>query len=254
MTRMVLLTRPQPVDDGVADALQKVGVHYLHLPTLRVAAQVDEAFESSIRHVGVDCDGVVLVSQHAVAFAAERLQELKCIWPAHAWMAAVGHASGQAIAKNWPQARLITPALGSAEDSDGLWQALDEAGLIRPKNKVLIVRAQTGRDVLRQRLIDAGVQVDVWSCYHRAPQQWRDSERQQVTAQLQSHGLVLSITSIEGLISLCDNCVALLDDLRHQPLVTLHSAIAMAAKQLGFLNVICVAPHQMAETLLAQCR
>ena len=250
MSRVALLTRPLPVRDGVMDTLQAGSMTVLSLPTLHVSAHIDAAFEAHLlQH---NYNGVVCVSQHAVAFVAERLAALNGRFSDDTWFAAVGAASGQALHETWPNARIITPESGDTQDTDGLWRALTRQHLIQPNYKVLIARAQSGRDVLLHRLQDSGVLVDVWPCYRRDEVRWRDDERHTVLEVLNQHGLVLSITSIEGLRSLLRNLAPIPEILWQQPLVTLHPVIAEAARHQGFTHVVCVSPHEMSAALLAQ--
>ena len=250
MSRVALLTRPLPVRDGVMETLQAGGMTVLSLPTLHVSAHIDAAFEAHLlQH---NYNGVVCVSQHAVAFVAERLAALNWYFSDDTWFAAVGTASGQALREAWSNARVITPELGDTQDTDGLWRVLTRQHLIQPNQKVLIARAQSGRDVLLHRLQDFGVLVDVWPCYRRDEVRWRDDERHTVLEALNQHGLVLSITSIEGLRSLLHNLAPIPEVLWQQPLVALHPVIAEAARHKGFTRVVCVAPQEMSAALLAQ--
>ena len=250
MSRVALLTRPLPVRDGVMETLQAGGMTVLSLPTLHVSAHIDAAFEAHLlQH---NYNGVVCVSQHAVAFVAERLAALNWHFSDDTWFAAVGTASGQALREAWSNARVITPELGDTQDTDGLWRVLTRQHLIQPNQKVLIARAQSGRDVLLHRLQDFGVLVDVWPCYRRDEVRWRDDERHTVLEALNQHGLVLSITSIEGLRSLLHNLAPIPEVLWQQPLVALHPVIAEAARHKGFTRVVCVSPHEMSAALLAQ--
>lgn len=248
MSRVALLTRPLPVHDGVLESLQVAGMRTLCVPTLVVLPQVDVAFEHALaaRHY----DGVVFVSQHAVHFATQRLTACGHHFAQRTWMAAVGMATSQAIRAQWPAAQVFKPDVDDAQDSEGLWRALNQAGLIVPEHRILMVRAQTGRDTLRQRLQNAQLNVDVWPCYQRQVLRWTDDEKYQVMQAMQRNGLVISATSIEGLNGLLAQFEAH-DELFKQPLVALHPAIMHAAQQLGFDQTHCVAPHEMAAAIFA---
>lgn len=250
MGRVALLTRPLPVRDGVAEALQAAGMESLSLPTLAVTGHIDAAFEAHL--IKQNYDGVVCVSQHAVTFAQQRLTALNFNFSPHTWLAAVGAASAQGLRQAWPDARIITPAVQDSQDSEGLWRALEQTGSIAPSHKVLIVRAQTGRDVLLQRMQTAHMQVDVWSCYQRQPLIWSDTQKNSVQTALMQHGLAISLTSIEGLHGLLHNLAPIVPQLWQQPVITLHPAIAQAAQQAGFSNISCVPASQIANALLAQ--
>jgi uroporphyrinogen-III synthase len=255
MSRTVILTRPLPVHDGVMAVLEAQAVPVLQLPTMAVSAYVDAEQEQHLCQSWSSYAGVMFVSQHAVAFAGQRLIQLGLDWHEPTWAAAVGQGSGQAIAQHWPDVRLVTPALDDAQDSDGLWRALQQNKLIQSGQSVLIVRAQIGRDTFIQRLQNAQVSVDVWSCYQRDVLMWSAAQRGAFCSALNTSGVVLSVTSAEGLLALMANVPE--SDwplLRQQKLVTLHPAIAAAAHEKGFTDVAVVPVSLMANALIEHSR
>jgi uroporphyrinogen-III synthase len=236
-------------------ALETESVPVLQLPTLAVSPRVDEQQEKHVRQNWSCYAGVMFVSQHAVAFAGQRLNQLSLDWPNHTWAAAVGQGSALAIVQHWPHVRLVTPALDDVQDSDGLWRALLQHSFIQSEQSVLIVRAQVGRDAFMQRLQQANIRADIWSCYQREALTWTAAQRLAFCHALVTDGVVLSITSTEGLLALMANVPE--GDwplLRQQKVVTLHPTIAAAAKEKGFADVVVVPVLAMASSLIEYSR
>ncbi|GHA71803.1 uroporphyrinogen-III synthase [Formosimonas limnophila] len=255
MSRTVILTRPLPVHDRVMAVLEAEVVPVLELPTMTVSPYVDAEQEQHLCQSWSSYAGVMFVSQHAVAFAGQRLTQLGLDWHEPTWAAVVGQGSAQAIAQHWPHVRLVTPALDDAQDSDGLWRALRQNNLVQSGQTVLIVRAQIGRDTFIQRLQQANVSVDVWSCYRRDALAWSAAQRGAFCSALNTSGVVLSVTSADGLLALMANVPE--SDwplLRQQKLVTLHPAIAAAAHGKGFTDVVVVPASLMANALIEYSR
>lgn len=253
--RTIVLTRPHPVYDGVAGDLVAQGYAVLDLPTLSVVANIDHSFESTLPRHWSTYDGAMFVSQHAVRFAAQRLSALSLDWRRNLWAASVGGATADAIRVVFPNAPIVLPDADAAHDSVGLWAAMQskfDSQQLKTA-RILVVRAQIGRDFLLNQLTSAGATVDVWACYRREVLVWSDAQREGFKTALAKSGLVLSITSAEGLLALLSNCLTLSDleqrELRQQPVITLHHSIAQVATTQGFERVHVRAPAEMGAVL-----
>ena len=251
--RTIVLTRPQPIHDHITPALRAQGLQVLGLPTLHVAAHVDTVFERHLLTHWASYQGVMLVSQHAVSFAAQRLRVLGLTWLDQVWAAAVGHTTADAAHRQWPNASLVFPAAHELQDSEGLWKALQGSHIDVMGQRILIVRAQVGRDTFLNHLRAAGAVVDVWSCYRREILTWSVAQCHDFKNALRRQGVVLSITSQEGVLALLDNLMALSDEdrqwVRAQPVLTLHPSIAECARSHGFNHVYTAPTKQVVEHL-----
>ncbi|TDR31144.1 uroporphyrinogen-III synthase [Hydromonas duriensis] len=239
--RTVVLTRPQPVHDGVSSFLSQRHVPLLSLPTLHVGLRIHPEFESHLQHNWNAYHGVMFVSQHAVQFAAQRLQALNLNWRTELWAAAVGQTTAVSVQRAWPHAQVICPAVNEMPDSERLWSTLQSQTADWASQRVLIVRAQNGRDAFLNWLRGAGATVDVWSCYQRENLSWSELQYHAFVSALHQTGVVLSITSQEGLNSLLNNLQHLNERDKHtllqQPVLTLHPSIATHARKCGFVSV-----------------
>jgi uroporphyrinogen-III synthase len=107
---------------------------------------------------------------------------LRTDWPAGTAIAAVGASSLELVRRSLPgagRARFIAPVQGEAtardaetgatSGSEALWPLL--CTLQPPPRRVLIVRAETGREWLAQRLRQSGAEVEYASVYRRVEHQ-----------------------------------------------------------------------------------
>lgn len=124
------------------------------------------ALRSSVERLAL-FDLVVFVSPAAVGAMAPLLGDA---WPARVAIAAVGATTAQAARAQLPQAsqaHIICPDGDSTADggSESLWKAIERT-LPAPRH-VLIVRAQTGRQWLADRLLGSGAKVEEAVAYRR---------------------------------------------------------------------------------------
>jgi len=171
----VILTRPVGRNQVLARRLQRDGVVTLELPALALTAITCEAGRLPRPD---DYDLVVFVSGAAARAYAEQLQHsahVSC-WPAHVPVACVGPASARSLRGGfWPPTLVVLHPASTAprHDSEALWQVLQP---VLPRlQRVLIVRAGTGREWLSERLRRAGVSVVCHAAYQRQAADWSEA-------------------------------------------------------------------------------
>jgi len=204
----VVLTRPEGRNEVLADYLQAQGCPTLILPALTIAALLGCAETLPLPD---DYDLVIFVSGTAVRAYAEQLQRMarRQQWPSTVPVASVGPATAAAMRGDfWPAAlRVLRPGADAlTHDSEALWQVLSQSGL--SLRRVLLVRGQTGREWLAQRLTQNGAVVDRYAAYTRQAADWPDSARRML-----SHWRAIGqvpvwlVTSGEGLDAVYRNIV-----------------------------------------------
>ena len=119
-------------------------------------------------------------------------------------MAAVGGQTALAIRQRFgPLATVLCPLEGARQDSEALWQVL--APSLTSFSRVLIVRAETGRDWLGDQFIAKGCQVDFIAVYNRKPCVWSAEQVQKLnttlTLKLPLIWLFTSSESVEAVAS-----------------------------------------------------
>ena len=166
----------------------------------------------------------------------------------------VGEGSRQALARHGlteSNARIASPVDPHRTDSETLLDVLDMKALIG--RRVLIVRAETGRELLADRLRSAGVLVEQIAAYQRALPAL-DAERRAQLRDLLAKRLAWVITSSEALRHLLEMVRQMAQDLvlsqlLDSQLIVPHPRIAETAHALGFTRVTQTASGD--EALLA---
>lgn len=176
MPPLAVLTRPSGRNEALAGKLSAAGWQVLALPALVLAPLADAGPPPSPR----DFDLVVFVSGNAARLYLEQI-DLPDGWPVGTTAATVGIASACALLEH-PYFGggghvLHPPADAPSHDSEALWQVLSRGPLPR---RVLLVRGETGRDWLADRLTEAGAQVRRHALYRRQAARWPDAAVRQL--------------------------------------------------------------------------
>jgi uroporphyrinogen-III synthase len=166
--RGVLVTRPGDAGQRLSAALRDRGQDALWWPAFDLLAPEDAGALQQVTATLPEFDLAIFVSPAAVRGWAQL--ELSRSWPSSTAIAAVGHSSLQLVRELLPgasAARLIAPGPGSSAQagSEGLWELL-QLRLPQPR-RVLIVRAESGRDWLAEQLRASGSEVQFACVYRR---------------------------------------------------------------------------------------
>jgi len=164
VARLVIVTRPGQAGDRLAEELQRRGGDALWWPAFRIGPAPDESRARAVLVRVAEHDLAIFVSPAAVHAAAPLLQH----WPAATAIGAVGHSTAQAIAELIPMPAatpFVAPSAGGGAGSEAFWEAWQCSG--RTARRVLILRAQAGREWLARRFADAGAEVEILSVYSR---------------------------------------------------------------------------------------
>ena len=151
------------------------------------------------------------------------------------------------------EATVIAPAddEDAASGSEALWR---ELATLRPlPRRVLILRAEQGREWLAQQLRDAGAEVNSLAVYRRVARAWKDLPAGAlVAAALHAARPVLVVTSSEAVQLVLHNAeqAGLGDQLRNGVVVTMHPRVAEVLRAAGCAEVHTL-PHLDAAALLA---
>nr|WP_306669774.1 uroporphyrinogen-III synthase [Allopusillimonas soli] len=188
------MTRPKDKNAVLAQRLRQAGMSVLELPALKL---VDCEAGPASQYAPVRYDLVVLVSGYACrrylqwqlgldyprtdAQATSRqasatASPARAAWPPDTLAATVGQASARILYDSAvvPGSAIIHPAADQSADSEHLWQQLlPRMDRIR---RVLIVRGESGREWLADRLEQAGASVDKLALYRREAARWSAEE------------------------------------------------------------------------------
>ena len=161
----VVVTRSREQASSLVENLEQMGARVLQCPTIRVeplpsSPELDAQIATLWKH-----EWVVFTSVNGVEMFWRKLSELhtdaRCFGPA--MVAAIGPATVAAL-----KSRGINPDFVPASSiSESVAQGLVERGA--HLGKVLVVRALESREVIEQKLTEAGAKVDVAAVYRTAP-------------------------------------------------------------------------------------
>ena len=233
--RHVVVTRPAEQGAHLAAAVGQAGgvavlfpvlaIHDIDdpRPILELAARLDEF------------DLVVFVSPNAVTKALALMARQRP-WPAGLRVAAMGQTSERELAR-CGISEVIAPR--QRFDSEALLELpemRDMAG-----KRVLVLRGDSGRDLLGDTLTERGATVEYATCYRRGKPDADSAPLLQLWALHQLDAIV--ITSSEGLRNLVEMLgVAGRELLNDTPLFAPHARIVAEARALGLSRVVPTAP------------
>jgi len=227
--------------------LHKLGQPALWLPAFEFGPAPDaaQAREALAGLAGFDL--AVLVSPQAVRATAALLDGR---WPAATAIAAVG-AGTRAVLRELPGADAAT-VLAPADDdfrnsgSEALWPLLTAR---RPR-RVLLLRAQSGRDWLAQRLAETGAEVRALAVYTRQPPAVDGELRQRLDRLAAAADGLASVVSssdaVDALGGLFAGQPQVLAALRQGAALASHPRIAERLRAVGYAQVVVCPPEAAA--------
>jgi len=238
MPDTVVITRPRQQAEPLARAVAALGRTPLILPLLEISPLADEALLraalADLRRYAL----VAFVSPNAVDAAFAHI----AAWPLEVALAVVGEGSRAALARHGitdARYRIHAPLDPARSDSEHLLQALDMAALAG--GTVLVVRGETGREVLPDALRAAGACVETVAAYRRNVPALSPDLAASLRALLSGPNdwIITSSEALRGLVGLVEQLgdgisVA---NLQHQRLIVPHARIAETASALGFTTV-----------------
>jgi uroporphyrinogen-III synthase len=253
VARTVLVTRPGEAGRELAAALVAAGQPALWLPAFEFGPPPDEALARALL-ADVDAfDLAIVVSPQAARATAALLARP---WPAGTAIAAVGagtEAVVRAAVAGAAQARLLAPPDAgdmTRAGSEALWPLLES---LRP-SRVLLLRAQGGREWLAEQLAAAGAAVTPLAVYSRRPFV-PDTALRARLAEAAEAGLASVVSSSDAVGALAAMLAPqpeLLRALQAAPALAAHPRIAERLRAAGFARV-AVCPAQ-AEAIVKSLR
>lgn len=238
MPDTVVITRPRQQAEPLARAVAALGRTPVILPLLDISPLPDETLLRAALARLRDYALVAFVSPNAVDAAFAHIDA----WPADVALAVVGEGSRAALARHGiggDRYRIHVPLDASRSDSEHLLQALDTGALAG--RKVLVVRGETGRELLPDALRAAGIDVETVAAYRRAVPSLTPDLAASLRALLAAPNdwIVTSSEALRGLAGLVEQLDggASVAKLQQQRLIVPHARIAETAEALGFKAV-----------------
>ena len=258
MPGTVVITRPLAQARPLAARVAALGMPVELLPLLDIEPLPDQsALLAALARLcapapalGPGYAMVAFVSPNAIDAAFAHIKE----WPPAVTLAVLGEGSRMALAAHGitpDKFDIVSPADNGHSDSEHLLQTLDLAAL--KDQPVLIIRGESGRELMADGLRAAGAKVDVVAAYRRSVPRLTpelESTLRRLLARTTQPAPSASsnawiITSSEALRGLC-TLLAELDgkaaagasdyvvSMQQQHLIVPHARIAETARNLGF--------------------
>ena len=241
----VVITRPRQQAEALAHAVRALGRRPVLLPLLDISPLPDQAALKTVLDGLANYALVALVSPNAVDAAMAHVPR----WPAGPAIAVVGEGSRAALARHGiteASVPIHCPRDPARSDSEHLLQALDLDGL--RGRRVLVVRGESGRELLPDALRAAGVAVDTVAAYRRAVPSLTPALADVLRGLLDGRHdwIVTSSEALRGLVELVKgladgaseglDSTATVAKLQRQHLILPHARIAETARALGFAD------------------
>jgi len=175
---VVIVTRPASAGKRLFDRVIEQGHRALWWPAFDIDAAPDvERARATLARLA-DYELAIFVSVHAVRAARAVLDGA---WPSGTMIGAVGASTRAAIeAELQPDPSLIVMAQDEDQHSgsEAFWRAWEASA--RRARRVLVLRAEDGRNWLSERFAEHGAQVDTVAVYSRRLHRASVDERQQL--------------------------------------------------------------------------
>jgi uroporphyrinogen-III synthase len=238
MPDTVVITRPRAQAIDLARAVAALGRTARVLPLLEITPLPDQsALAATLARLG-DYALVAFVSPNAIDAAFAHIGT----WPAATALAVLGEGSRAALARHGihdANTTILSPPDPAHSDSEHLLHSLDLAALAG--RRVLIVRGESGRELMVDALRAAGALVDTVAAYRRAVPALTPALAGDLAALLAQPNdwIITSSEALRGLVGLVQrlDSGAAVVKMQHQHLIVPHARIADTARSLGFGRV-----------------
>jgi uroporphyrinogen-III synthase len=238
MPDKVVITRPRAQAEDLARAVASLGRTPVVLPLLEITALPDQSQLAATLARLADFALVAFVSPNAIDAAFAHI----AAWPAHVTLAVLGEGSRVALARhgiNTANTSIVSPPDPAHSDSEHLLAALDLAALAG--RRVLIVRGESGRELIADGLRAAGALVETVAAYRRGVPALSPELADTLASLLAQPNdwIITSSEALRGLVGLLHRLDSgrAVAEMQHQHLIVPHARIADTARALGFTQV-----------------
>ncbi|WLI90510.1 uroporphyrinogen-III synthase [Massilia sp. R2A-15] len=233
----VVITRPRAQGEELARRVQALGFEAELFPLLEIDPLADQSALARVLAGVADYSLVAFVSPNAIEAAFAHIAR----WPAGVALAVLGDTSRACLASHGvddANANIYSPQ-GAASDSEHLLRAIDPAALAG--RKVLIVRGETGRELMGEGLRAAGAEVTTVAAYRRRVPALTPELGATLNRLLarRNDWIITSSEALRGLLALVTQLggQAAVEKMQQQRLIVPHARIAETASALGLSRI-----------------
>lgn len=235
MPGAVVITRPLAQALPLAGQVRALGRAVEVLPLLEIAPLADQsALVATLARLH-EFALVAFVSPNAIDAAFAHI----AAWPPGVTLAVLGEGSRAALAAHGiapDRVNIVSPADAAHSDSEHLLQTLDLDAL--RGRRVLIVRGESGRELMADGLRAAGAHVTTIAAYRRGVPALTPALAERLAGLLAvpNDWVITSSEALRGLMQLLAR-VDLVAKMQQQQLIVPHARIAATARELGLPHV-----------------
>jgi uroporphyrinogen-III synthase len=238
MPECVVITRPRAQAQELARRVDALGRSAVLLPLLEISPLPDQSQLVRTLAALEDYALVAFVSPNAIDAAFEHIRA----WPPGVTLAVLGEGSRAALARHGidaGNASIVSPHDASRSDSENLLQSIDLATL--RGRRVLIVRGESGRELMAEGFAAAGAQVTTVAAYRRQVPVLDAQLAATLHALLAQPNdwIITSSEALRGLLALLGQLdpQAAVAKMQQQHLIVPHARIAETARALGLTRI-----------------
>ena len=238
MPDTVVITRPLAQAGTLARQVEALGREAVLLPLLEIFPLADQ---SELKRTLANLNRyalVAFVSPNAIEAAFAHIGR----WPDGVAIGVLGEGSRAALARHGLDAAcatIISPQDASRSDSENLLQTLDLAAL--QGREVLIVRGESGRELMADGLRAAGALVTTVAAYRRSVPALTPALKQQLLCLLEGDNdwIITSSEALRGLLALVAGLGSAdaVAKMQQQHLIVPHARIGETARTLGLTRL-----------------
>ncbi|MEP6607513.1 MAG: uroporphyrinogen-III synthase [Burkholderiaceae bacterium] len=235
---VVIVTRPANAGQRLFDRVAERGHQAVWWPAFDIGTAPDaEAARVALSRLS-HYQLAIFVSASAVS-ATRAL--LNTEWPTRTVIGAVGESTRVAIETELQpvaDATVIAPGDGGESGSEAFWRAW-QAGAHRAR-RVLLLRAEEGRNWLADRFRETGAEVDAIAVYARRPRNLSAEERSELQRLIADRKLAVAVFSSTEAVAALDAQVGAAgqDWLRAGTAIACHPRIADRLTSNGYSRVL----------------
>lgn len=237
----IVNTRPKERADALNHALMQQGATVLALPLLETTPLLLSPQAQDYLHNLDSYDGVFIVSPTAASLGLKALADYWPQWPVAIGWLAIGQSTAELMRDYGIDA--IVPL---QETSEGLLQ-LPQLQSLKKGQRLLVLRGEGGRNLVRDNLQNQGVNVDYVNLYQRqlpqeSRQQWQDIQQQIDVVIITSGETLAQWQQMAG------------EPAKNTPMLVISPRLVNLAQQQGFKNVISSASIKPDDIVTALCQ
>ncbi len=234
----VVITRPRAQAGALAQQVAALGREVEVLPLLEIFPLADQSTLAATLASLARYAMVAFVSPNAIDAAFAHIDA----WPRQVTLAVLGEGSRAALARHGldpSNATIVSPHDPARSDSENLLQTLDLAALAG--KQVLIVRGESGRELMADGLRAAGAIVTTVAAYRRSVPVLTPELRARLQRLLErpNDWIITSSEALRGLLALVGelDLPATVSNMQQQNLIIPHARIAETAASLGLTRI-----------------